>query len=210
MIQARRSLVGKLRKKGILNKRVLEVIGRVPREIFIPESLKSESYQDTALPIGLNQTISQPYVVAKMTELLITNLADYHLTTVLEIGTGSGYQTAILSQLVAKIYSCERIKLLHQTAKTNLNKLHIDNVELLHQDGSHLPDEQRFDGMIITAGLEQIPLHLINSLKPGAVVIAPKGDREKQYLVVGKKQKNTIIESQHDAVLFVPYLKGTS
>jgi protein-L-isoaspartate(D-aspartate) O-methyltransferase len=152
-------MVERLREQGVLNTDVLEVMRTIPRHIFVGEALASHSYEDTALPIGHNQTISQPYIVAKMTELL---LEQGRLGKVLEIGTGCGYQTAILSQLVDKVYSVERIFSLQRKAKDNLWDLRFKNIKYLHDDGNlGWAEYAPYDGILVSAAPEEIPEALL-------------------------------------------------
>lgn len=167
-----RMLKEHLAARGIVNERVLNAFKKVPREEFTPERLRSLAYEDTPLGIGNGQTISQPYTVAFMTQLLDPQPKD----VVLEIGTGSGYQAAILSQLARKIYTIERFKDLAGTAEEVLKRLGYKNVEVVVGDGSKgLPDKALFDGIIVTAGAPEVPQPLVEQLKVGGRLVAPIG-----------------------------------
>src|SRR5690554_5372663 len=177
--RTRMRLVQRLKESGISSDRVLEIMGQVPRHIFLDEALSHRAYEDTALPIGYGQTLSQPYIVARMTELLLR----HEPARVLELGTGSGYQTAVLSQLFDQIYSVERIKPLQDRARDRLRQLNIRNVMLKHADGGMgWPDRGPFDGIIVTAAPVEIPPELLDQLADGGVLIAPVGE-EHQVLV---------------------------
>ncbi|MFT5208798.1 MAG: protein-L-isoaspartate(D-aspartate) O-methyltransferase [Flavobacterium sp.] len=205
--RTRGRLVTRLRDQGIRDELVLDVIRSTPRHVFIDEALAHRAYEDTALPIGFNQTISQPYIVAKMTECL---LADGPLTRVLEIGTGSGYQTAILAQLVEKVYTVERIQGLHERAKEHLKLLSVRNVQFKHDDGNiGWGDRGPFDGIIVTASPRHIPEGLLSQLTQGGRLVIPVGDTKQQLKLVTKTHEGYETEILED-VNFVPLLGGTS
>lgn len=208
MIEARRSLVQLLKKKGICNQQVLAVMGRIPRHEFIDKSLLPKSYQDIALPIGSGQTISQPYVVARMTELLIENIQDYATATIIEIGSGCGYQTAVLSQLVKKVVSFERIQALHLKAKEHIQKLQITNVQFHYGDGSTVAEDCQFTGGLIAAALKKVPEILLERIVDQGVIVAPQGNSDYQHLAVLKKQNDEIKQEIYEGVVFVPYRLG--
>jgi protein-L-isoaspartate(D-aspartate) O-methyltransferase len=203
--RTRNRLVQRLRDKGIRNQQVLEVMASTPRHIFIDEALAHRAYEDTSLPIGNGQTISQPYIVAKMTELL---LAEAPLNNVLEVGTGSGYQTAILAPLVKRLYSVERIEPLLNKAKQRIRQLKLNNVSFKLSDG-HWGWEQSgpYDGIIAAAAPEEIPQGLLEQMAEGGRMILPVGG-EKQFLVLvtrrGDKWQRQVLEE----VNFVPFLTG--
>jgi len=204
--RTRARMIDRLRKQGITDEKVLEVMGNTPRHIFVDEALESRSYDDMALPIGHNQTISQPYIVAKMTEILLEN---GHLSKVLEIGTGCGYQTAILAPLVDKIYTVERIAPLVKKAKDNLWDLKLKNVSYLHSDGGWgWPEQAPFDGIIVAAAPEEVPETLLQQMAVGGVMLIPVGSKNQQQLYkitrTEKGYENEILE----AVSFVPFLSG--
>lgn len=200
-------LISRLKDEGISNIEVLNAIREVPRHLFVDEALASRAYEDTALPIGHGQTISQPYIVALMTQVLI----EHHnpVNYVLEVGTGSGYQTAILSKLVTRVYSVERIKALNQQAQKLLRDIKIRNVKLKHTDGGMgMPEYAPFDGIIVTAAPEGIPLGLVNQLKTGGVMVMPVGTKEEQILIKITKTENDYEKEFIERVSFVPLLGG--
>ena len=194
-----------LRGRDITDPRVLAVMAQVPREEFIPQSHRSQAYSDGPLPIGNNQTISQPYIVALMTQELRVNPE----CEVLEVGTGSGYQTAILSKLAKKVYTIERFSELADSARTVLGKLGISNVEFHVGDGSNgwptrrLPPSGCFDRIIITAGVPKIPEPLIEQLADGGLIVAPVGGRTVQNLVVCEKKADELTTKSICDVRFV-------
>ena len=206
--RTRNRLVVRLRDQGISDEKVLGVINEIPRHLFVDEALAHRAYEDTALPIGFNQTISQPYVVAKMTEAL---LCGPPIQKVLEIGTGSGYQTAILAQLVAEVFSVERISGLIKRARRILGDIGYRNISFKHADGSLGWESQApFDSIIITASPRTVPESLLNQLRDNGSVIAPVGDGNKQDLVLFKKTGADFTKTIMEPVKFVPLLAGTS
>lgn len=206
--RTRERLVQRLRDEGIRNQAVLGAIRNTPRHIFVEEALASRAYEDTALPIGQGQTISQPFIVARMTELLLE--AAGPLETVLEIGTGSGYQTAILSKLVKRVYSVERIKSLQTQARKRFQELHIRNIRLHHRDGGMgLPEYAPFDGILVTAAPEGIPRALVDQLRVGGCMILPIGSRSEQVLVRVTRTRTGYEKELLEQVVFVPLLGGT-
>ena len=206
--RTRNRLVVRLRDQGISDEKVLGVINEIPRHLFVDEALAHRAYEDTALPIGFNQTISQPYVVAKMTEAL---LCGPPIKKVLEIGTGSGYQTAILAQLVEEVFSVERISGLIKRARRILGDLGYRNISFKHADGSLGWESQApFDSIIITASPRTVPESLLNQLGDNGSVIAPVGDGNKQDLVLFKKTGADFTKTIMEPVKFVPLLAGTS
>jgi protein-L-isoaspartate(D-aspartate) O-methyltransferase len=187
---------------------VLDRIRTVPRHLFVDEALASRAYEDTALPIGFGQTISQPYVVALMTEALIAG--GKKLTKVLEIGTGCGYQTAVLAPFVQHIYSVERIQPLQQRARTMLAELKISNVSLRHADGWHgWRSQAPFQGIIVAAAPERIPPELCEQLDEGGRMIIPIGERGRQRLLRVTRNGDEFVEEDLLAVSFVPFVEGT-
>ncbi len=204
--RTRERLIQRLREEGISSHQVLDAIRNTPRHIFVDEALSSRAYEDTALPIGHGQTISQPYIVARMTELL---LEGGPLDTVLEVGTGSGYQAAVLARLVKRVYSVERIAALQKQARARFQELRLRNIRLRHCDGGMgLPEYAPFDGILVTAAPEGIPRALVDQLKPGGRMILPIGSRSEQVLVrvirTGKGYEKELL----DRVIFVPLLGG--
>lgn len=204
--RTRDRLVERLRAEGIRNERVLEVIRDTPRHLFVDEALASRAYEDTALPIGYNQTISQPYIVAAMTELVIRNQPQ----KVLEIGTGSGYQAAVLAALVPKVYTVERIEALARQARQRFRKLGLRNVRASYSDGTEgLPEFAPYDAIITTAGSEIIPQPLLEQLSvDGGRLVIPVGSREGQVLTVVTRQGDNYQVEEFDPVVFVPLLSG--
>lgn len=197
-------LVQRLAESGIESDRVLGVIGEVPRHIFLDEALSHRAYEDTSLPIGYGQTLSQPYIVARMTELLLA----HEPSRVLELGTGSGYQTAVLSRLFREIYSVERIRPLQDRARDRLRQLAVRNVMLKHADGGMgWPDRGPFDGIIVTAAPIEIPGELLTQLADGGVLVAPVGE-ENQVLVEVTRRGDQFDYKELEPVRFVPLLGG--
>ena len=205
--RTRDRLVERLRAQGIRDERVLDRIRSVPRHIFVDEALASRAYEDTALPIGFSQTISQPYIVARMTEALI---AGGPLKKVLEVGTGCGYQTAVLAPFTGKTYSIERISGLHLRAKRHLKELQIGNVLLKHGDGfAGWKSLAPFDGIIVAAAPLAIPEALLRQLGRGGRLVVPVGAEGRQELILYRRgEKETFERRSLGAVSFVPLLAG--
>ena len=206
-LRTRERLLGRLMGQGIKNMQVLDIIRSTPRHIFLDEALSHRAYEDVALPIGYGQTISQPYVVAKMTEIVS---ASRRLKSVLEIGTGCGYQTAVISRIAEKVYTVERIRPLLDRAKKNLKLLGIRNVEFKHDDGS-LGWEERapFDAIITTAAPQMVPSELYQQLSPeeGSLVIPVGVDNQQDLKHIVKSGQNIRTENL-GSVRFVPLLSG--
>ena len=205
--RTRDRLVQRLREQGIANEAVLERIRNVPRHIFVDEALGSRAYEDTALPIGFGQTISQPFIVARMTEALLEGGA---LESVLEVGTGCGYQTAVLAPLVEQLFSLERIEPLLARARERLKELGIRNVRLRHADGTggwkaHAP----FDGILVAAAPLTVPDALLKQLKVGGRLLVPIGAEGSQQLVRFVKREQRVERESLGPVAFVPLLGGT-
>ncbi len=204
--RTRDRLVQRLKDHGIRNTDVLNQIRNVPRHLFVDEALASRAYEDTALPIGLGQTISQPYVVARMTEAL---LDDFDGETVLEIGTGCGYQTAVLAPLVKKIYTVERIRELLRKTRQRLRDLDIYNVQFRPGDGwKGWPKYAPYDGIIVTAAAPVLPEKLLEQLAPGGRMIIPVGQPGWQELTVVTRKDDHFEQFTLDAVSFVPLVPG--
>ncbi len=204
--RTRDRLVQRLEDAGIASRYILDVFRDIPRHIFVDEALASRAYEDTALPIGHGQTISQPYIVARMTEIL---LAGGRLPKVLEVGTGCGYQTAVLARLVGTVYSVERIQALLRQARERLYALGVHNVRLKHSDGSwgwqeHAP----YDGIIVTAAPPQIPEALCRQLAVGGRLVIPVGRRGAQRLQLIHRESDGYQADTLDPVSFVPLLGG--
>ena len=205
--RTRERMINRLKEQGITSNKALEVIRNTPRHIFMDEALASRAYEDMALPIGYNQTISQPYIVARMTELLLESAG--RLTKVLEIGTGCGYQTAVLAQLFGHVYSVERILPLQRKAKGHLWDLKHKNVSYLHSDGGWgWPDYAPFDGILVSAAPPEIPEMLLQQMAIGGVMIIPVGQGGSQELQrVIRTARGYEIEKL-EPVVFVPFLSG--
>jgi protein-L-isoaspartate(D-aspartate) O-methyltransferase len=209
-LRTRERLIQRLRDQGVTNMRVLDVLLNTPRHIFLDEALAHRAYEDTALPIGHGQTISQPYIVARMTEILLG--AAGKLNKVLEVGTGSGYQTSVLAQLVPNVYSVERIKPLQDKARERLRQLGLRNVQLRHADGGFgWPEAGPYDAILSTAAPQAVPDELLKQLAPGGVLVIPIGGREQQlHLILRDGETENYITKILEPVKFVPFLSGTS
>ena len=206
--RTRERMVMRLKQQGISDPKVLAVMADTPRHLFVDEALESRAYEDTALPIGHNQTISQPYIVARMTELL---LAKANPGKVLEIGTGCGYQTAILAQLVEQVYSVERIAPLMKKARDVLWDLNLKTVGFKHADGSlGWPEHAPFDGILAAAAPESIPSPLLEQLAMGGVMIMPVGSQRGQTLHRITRTEHGFEDERIEPVMFVPFLPGIS
>jgi len=204
--RTRERLAQRLRDQGIRSEAVLNVMRDTPRHIFIDEALAHRAYEDTALPIGYNQTISQPYIVARMTELL---LEGRNLERVLEVGTGSGYQTAILAQLADQVFSVERIRPLQDRARKRLQRLKLHNVLLRHTDGGMgWPDKAPFDGILVTAAPREIPEELLEQLAIGGRLVIPVGDAEQTLKRITRVAEEQYETETLETVRFVPLLSG--
>ncbi|MBL4819790.1 MAG: protein-L-isoaspartate(D-aspartate) O-methyltransferase [Gammaproteobacteria bacterium] len=206
--RTRERLLGRLIEQGIKNTQVLDVIRTTPRHIFLDEALSHRAYEDVALPIGYNQTISQPFIVARMTEALLDSGP---VNTVLEIGTGCGYQTAVIAQLADEVYSIERIKPLMDRARKNLKLLKVRNIELKHDDGSlGWAEKGPFDAIITTAAPQQVPKELLKQLNEGGRLIIPVGGEGVQELQLITRRGDEFVIEVLDKVRFVPLLAGKS
>lgn len=208
--RTRERLIQRLKDQGITNQRVMDVMRVTPRHMFLEEALAHRAYEDTALPIGYSQTISQPYIVALMTQIL---LSLGPRKKVLEIGTGCGYQTAILAQLVEKVYSVERIKPLLNKARSRIRKLGLRNVRFNHSDGGFgWPEYGPYDGILSAAAPQEIPDELLNQLAPDGILVIPVGPGNIQELrvVIRKGNSMEFEESVAESVRFVPLLSGVT
>ncbi|HXN10197.1 MAG TPA: protein-L-isoaspartate(D-aspartate) O-methyltransferase [Steroidobacteraceae bacterium] len=204
--RTRDRLVQRLREQGIHNMSVLDRIRNVPRHLFVDEALASRSYEDTALPIGFGQTISQPYIVARMSEAL---LEAGTCAKLLEIGTGCGYQTAVLAPLVGRIYTIERIAALQTRARVLLKELKVRNVRFRHGDGAlGWPSQAPFDGILVAAAPLRIPEALLEQLNLGGRLIAPVGPEGEQQLMCFTRREQGIERRTLGAVAFVPLVAG--
>jgi protein-L-isoaspartate(D-aspartate) O-methyltransferase len=211
-LRTRQRLIERLTEKGIKDVRVLEAMRDTPRHLFLDEALASRAYEDLALPIGYQQTISQPYIVARMTEILIEDkkLEAQPIEKALEVGTGCGYQAAILSRFSKSVHSLERIKALHDKAAMNLKNLKIRNVRLLFDDGSNFRDSsENYDAILFAAAPLEVPSYFLDKLNVGGRLVAPIGDGEVQDLSLIKKLGKDKYETEVvEKVLFVPFLSG--
>lgn len=201
-------MVERLREQGVKDEVVLAAMGAIPRHLFVEEALASRAYEDVALPINYGQTISSPWIVGRMSELLRNNSSN-SLEKVMEIGTGCGYQTAVLANMAKEVYSIERIGPLLTRTRIRLRELGIRNIYLKHADGMRgLPEVGPFDGIIMTAVIPEIPEVLLEQLAMGGRMVFPKGDRQ-QHLCVIDYTAEGFVETILDEVVFVPMLPGT-
>jgi protein-L-isoaspartate(D-aspartate) O-methyltransferase len=204
--RTRSRLIAKLSEMGIVSEDVLSVIMNTPRHVFVDEALASRAYENTALPIGHNQTISQPYIVARMVEVLS---AGRHMKNVLEIGTGCGYQTAVLAQLADHVYSIERIQALLKKARQKLRLLKCNNVRVKYGDGNlGWSQYAPYDGIIVSAAPMGVPETLLKQLTVKGRLVIPVGTAGKQQLLLITRTENGFEETQLDMVSFVPMLEG--
>ena len=208
--RTRERLIQRLMDQGVSNEQVLDIIRNTPRHIFLDEALSHRAYEDSSLPIGFGQTLSQPYIVARMTELLIG--ASGRLDKVLEIGTGSGYQTVILAQLVKQLYSVERIKPLQDKARDRIKTLGLRNVLLKHADGGFgWPEQGPYDAILSAAAPRVVPESLKRQLAPGGVLVIPVGgDQQELQLIMRDGDTDTFVTRSIEPVKFVPLLSGTT
>ena len=204
--RARSRMVERLREQGVRDERVLAAMAGVPRHMFVEEALANRAYEDTALPLGFQQSISQPFVVARMIEALA---GGRNLGKTLEVGTGCGYQAAVLSHLATDVYTIERITPLLERAKRNLRHLRLPNVRLKHADGNlGLPEAAPFDTIIVAAAAPAIPPALLAQLAPAGRLMMPVGRPGDQQLVLVEKRANGLSETRLDLVRFVPLIAG--
>lgn len=205
--RTRARLIERLRAQGIKDEVVLAAMNAVPRHIFIDEALASRAYDDVSLPIGFGQTISQPYVVARMIEILRNGQP---LNRVLEIGTGCGYQAAVLAQVAQQVYSVERVQPLFERAQENLHELHTHNITLRYTDGNMgWSDSAPFDGIIMAAAATHIPAALLQQMSVGGRMVLPLGAHE-QFLCLIERDENGYHETRMESVRFVPLLMGNA
>jgi protein-L-isoaspartate(D-aspartate) O-methyltransferase len=205
--RTRDRLVNRLREQGVVNELVLDVMRSVPRHLFVDEAISHRAYEDTALPIGYSQTISQPYTVAQMTQCLVANGVP---KSVLEIGTGCGYQTAVLASIFPQVYSVERIEALHKQAKQRLSDLEVFNVQLRHTDGNMgWPNQSyQFDRIIMTAACSEVPEALTQQLVIDGIMLFPFDDGNDQTLMQITKTSTGLVSEALEKVSFVPLLPG--
>jgi protein-L-isoaspartate(D-aspartate) O-methyltransferase len=199
-------LVQRLRDTGISDERVLRAIGTIPRHVFVDEALSSRAYEDSALPIGQSQTISQPWIVAQMTQVVMDGGSP---EKVLEVGTGSGYQAAILACLVPQVFTVERIEKLLKLARRRFHRLRLNNIYTRHADG-HLgwPSQAPYDGIVVTAAGTDIPPQLLQQLKVGGILVMPVDRRGTQRLLSVRRTETGFEEKDLGGVIFVPLLSG--
>jgi protein-L-isoaspartate(D-aspartate) O-methyltransferase len=206
--RTRARMIERLREQGIRDERVLSALATVPRHQFVEEALASRAYEDTALPIGFAQTISQPYIVARMIEVLLNNKQPQK---VLEVGTGCGYQAAVLARLFPEVYSIERIKGLHERARANLLGLKLSNLRLVHGDGyAGLEKAAPFQAIVVAAAAPAVPEALLRQLAPGGRMVLPlrDGANGAQRLVLVERSGRGFVETELDTVRFVPMEAG--
>ena len=205
-MRTRERLVARLRNEGISDEDVLDAIRNVPRHIFVDEALASRAYEDIALPIGMGQTISQPFIVALMTQAIVAAPTP---SRVLEIGTGCGYQTAVLASLVSRVYTVERIELLLTRARQRLRALEVNNVWFRHGDGNAgWPECEPFDAVLVAAAPQRVPERLVQQLVVGGRLVIPIGDSRQQRLKVFTRTESGMNEDSIADVSFVPMLRG--
>lgn len=207
--RTRERLVGRLRERGITDERVLEVIRNTPRHLFLEEALAHQAYDDTALPIGHGQTISQPWVVARMTEILLAGRDS--LGRVLEIGTGCGYQACVLASLGQQVFSVERIQPLMREARERVSKLGMRNISIRYADGAlGWPEEAPFDSMLAACARPDIPHELLAQLADGGRLVMPVSEAAGQWLVRVERRGNDYVRERLEKVNFVPFMRGVS
>lgn len=208
--RTRERLIQRLKDQGVSNADVLDVMRNTPRHIFLDEALSHRAYEDSSLPIGYGQTLSQPYIVARMTEILLG--AAGKLDKVLEIGTGSGYQTCILAQLVKKVYSVERIKPLQAKARKRLRTLGLRNVQFRHADGGlGWPQSGPFDAILSAAAPETVPQELLHQLAPDGVLLLPVGgEKQELQLIMRDGEEDKFVTRIVESVKFVPLVSGVN
>jgi protein-L-isoaspartate(D-aspartate) O-methyltransferase len=204
-LRTRTRLVERLREEGIRDGRVLEAIGRIPRHLFVDEALSHRAYEDIALPIGLGQTISQPYVVALMSQAAV----EHRPKKVLEVGTGSGYQTAVLASLVTEVYTIERLEPLMRQARRRLRELGYQNVHFRIADGSSgWPEHAPYDAIVVTAAAAELPSALVEQLALGGRLIIPVGSALQQELLLVERTEEGVTTTPLEQVVFVPLVTG--
>lgn len=205
--RTRTRLVERLREQGIKDETVLTVMGQIPRHVFVDQALAHRAYDDTSLPIGSGQTISQPYIVARMSELANASAKHGHA---LEIGTGCGYQTAVLAQLFKTVWSVERMGALYKGTRERLSHLGVSNARLRHMDGSRgLPEGAPYDAIVITAAAPVTPQEMLGQLAPGGRLVFPVGQVEQELRMIEHTPEG-FVETRLEKVKFVPLLPGMS
>jgi protein-L-isoaspartate(D-aspartate) O-methyltransferase len=207
--KVRDRMADRVRELGVRDSRVLDAMRSVPRHLFVDEALASRAYEDTPLPIGHGQTISQPYIVARTIELALEGVSDPQRARVLEIGTGCGYAAAVLAQLFGEVVSVERVRVLHERARENLRPLRLPNVRLVFGDGSRGVEQAApYDAIVAAAAGDAIPSAWVEQLKTGGRIVAPLGIDEQQLVVAMKDESGKLVRTGKEAVRFVPLRGG--
>lgn len=207
--RVRERMIERLREQGIRDQRVLDAMARVARHLFVDTALSSRAYEDSALPIGHGQTISQPYIVARTVELAIAGVAAPQAMKVLEIGTGCGYAAAVLAQVAGQVYSIERMRPLHETARNNLRKLRLPNLHLVLGDGlAGLPSQAPFDAIVAAAAGAEIPPAWLEQIAPNGAIVAPVGVATQHLVVVRRDAGGRVMRKVEEEVRFVPLRSG--
>lgn len=209
--RVRDRMVERVRELGVRDPRVLDALRKVPRHLFVDEALASRAYEDTALPIGHGQTISQPYIVARTAELALEELPDARVARILEVGTGCGYAAAVLAQLFGEVVSIERLRALHEKARENLRSLRLSNVRLILGDGAlGVAAAAPFDAIVAAAAGDEIPPAWIEQLKVGGRIVAPVGTWNQQLTIAVKGADGSVRKSRKEPVRFVPLRGGVA
>ena len=209
--KVRDRMVDRVRELGVRDSRVLDAMRSVPRHLFVDEALASRAYEDTPLPIGHGQTISQPYIVARTIELALEGVSDPQRARVLEVGTGCGYAAAVLAQLFGEVVSVERVRALHERARENLRPLRLPNVRLVFGDGSRGVEQAApYDAIVAAAAGDAIPSAWVEQLKTGGRIVAPLGIDEQQLVVAMKDENGKLVRTGKEAVRFVPLRGGVA
>lgn len=208
--RVRDRMVERVRELGVRDARVLEAMRAVPRHLFVDEALASRAYEDTALPIGHGQTMSQPYIVARIAELALDGIADPRTARLLEVGTGCGYAAAVMAQLFGDVVSVERLRALHDRARENLRPLRLPNLRLVFGDGARgVAAGAPYDAIVAAAAGDELPPAWIEQLKPGGRIVAPVGGLQQQLIVASKDANGRVQRNVKQAVRFVPLRGGT-
>jgi protein-L-isoaspartate(D-aspartate) O-methyltransferase len=208
--RVRERMVERVRELGVRDARVLEAMRAVPRHLFVDEALASRAYEDTALPIGHGQTISQPYIVARIAELALEGIADPGAARLLEVGTGCGYAAAVMAQLFGDVVSVERLRALHDRARENLRPLRLPNLRLVFGDGARgVAAGAPYDAIVAAAAGDELPPAWLEQLKPGGRVVAPVGGLQQQLIVATRDASGRVQRTVKEAVRFVPLRGGT-
>jgi protein-L-isoaspartate(D-aspartate) O-methyltransferase len=207
--RVRERMVARVREQGVRDLRVLDAMARVPRHVFVDVALSSRAYEDSALPIGEGQTISQPYIVARTIELAIAGVQDAQRLKVLEIGTGCGYAAAVLAQVVGQVYSIERMRALHERARNNLRQLRLSNLHLVFGDGLvGLPAQAPFDAIVAAAAGAEMPAAWLEQLAPAGIIVAPVGLETQHLVTVRRDAAGRVVRKIEEEVRFVPLRSG--